>query len=117
MIYGQNKRNAPQLNPRQRKHLLMQYTTAAASCVGLIFYLFDKMQRHGVINSVYAKTQDKEKWDEFVRLYTSCEFQAKLEKAAAAPHSPVGREVTRILTPMISSTGKVSGVWCIREGS
>jgi hypothetical protein len=39
--------NRPSLNEEQVQHLLMQFTTNAASCRPLLFYLFDQLQRHG----------------------------------------------------------------------
>ena len=100
------RHEAPRLTIKQRRHLLMQFTCSAASCVPLIFHLFDQMQRHEVLRSVHAKTQDKSKWNAFVKIYTSPEFQAKLQKASADPHSSVGREVMRVLTPMLAGAGK-----------
>ena len=100
------RHEAPRLTTKQRHHLLMQFTCSAASCVPLIFHLFDQMQRHEVLRSVHAKTQDKSKWNAFVKIYTSPEFQAKLQKASADPHSSVGREVMRVLTPMLAGAGK-----------
>jgi len=100
------RHEAPRLTTKQRHHLLMQFTCSAASCVPLIFHLFDQMQRHEVLRSVHAKTQDKSKWNAFVELYTSPEFQAKLQQASADPHSSVGREVMRVLTPMLAGAGK-----------
>ena len=97
---------APRLTTKQRKHLLMQFNCAAASCVPLIFHLFDQMQRHQTIRSVHAKTQDKEKFDAFVKMFTSDEFQDKLQKALVDPHGPEGREVIRKLSPMLASSGR-----------
>ena len=45
----------PSLNDDQVQHLLMQFTTNAASCQPLLFYLFDQLQRHGSIKSMHAK--------------------------------------------------------------
>jgi len=97
---------APRLTTKQRKHLLMQFNCAAASCVPLIFHLFDQMQRHEVVKAVHAKTQDKEKFDAFVKMFTSDEFQDKLQKALVDPHGPVGREVIRKISPMLASVGR-----------
>ena len=46
--YDVDHTRAPRLTPKQRKHLLRQFTCAAASCAALIFYLFNQMQRHDV---------------------------------------------------------------------
>ena len=43
------------LSDKQVVHLLMQFTTAAASCQLLIFYLFDRKQRHSVLRNMAAK--------------------------------------------------------------
>ena len=47
--------NRPSLNEEQVQHLLMQFTTNAASCQPLLFYLFDQLQRHGSIKGMHAK--------------------------------------------------------------
>ena len=104
--YDVDHTRAPRLTPKQRKHLLRQFTCAAASCAALIFYLFNQMQRHDVVRAVHAKTQDREKFDDFVKEYTSPEFQAKLQKAVAKPHSPDGKYVMRKIAPMLTSVGR-----------
>ena len=56
------------LSNKQVVHLLMQFTTAAASCQLLIFYLFDRKQRHSVLRNMTAKIRgDPKKFDDFAK--------------------------------------------------
>jgi len=97
---------SPRLTPKQRQHLFMQYTTAAASSTGLIFHLFDQMQRHDTIRAVHAKTLDSRKFQDFVKEVTSDVFQGRLKKAVANPDSPDGKYVMKKLVPMLASAGR-----------
>ena len=99
-------KSTPRLHPKEREHLLLQFTTAAASCQPLIFHLFDQMQRHETIRAVHAKTQDGEQWSKFVQEFMSPVFQHKLRQAVADPHCKDGRYVMKKLTPILNSTGK-----------
>ena len=97
---------SPRLTPKQRQHLFMQYTTAAASSTGLIFHLFDQMQIHDTIRAVHAKTLDSRKFQDFVKEVTSDVFQGRLKKAVANPDSPDGKYVMKKLVPMLASAGR-----------
>ena len=102
------KHVSPHLTARQRNHLLMQFTTNAASCICLIFHLFDQMQRHSSIRSVHAKTMNMKKFQGFVKEVTSDDFQVKLRNAVANPSSPDGRYVMKKLVPMLASAGRTT---------
>ena len=52
-------RTKPSLNAEQVKHLLLQYTSNGASCRPLLFYLFNRKQRHGTIKGMHAKYSSK----------------------------------------------------------
>jgi len=72
----------PSLSEEQTRHLLMQFTTNAASCQPLLFYLFDQIQRHGSIKGMYAKqVQNKSEFAKFADEYVSETFQEKLKEA------------------------------------
>jgi hypothetical protein len=71
--------NRPSLNEEQVEHLLMQFTTSAATCRPLVFYLFDQMQRHG---------------------------SEKLKEAVKDPHGKVGKEVMKKIEPILTGGGK-----------
>ena len=97
---------SPCLTPKQREHLLLQFTTAAAACQPLIFHQFDQMQRHETVRAVHGKTRDKKNFDRFVAKFVSQRFQDKLKKAVADPCSPAGRSVMADISHMLSSSGK-----------
>ena len=107
-LFGHAYRGAksPCLTPKQREHLLLQFTTAAAACQPLIFHQFDQMQRHETVKAVYGKTRDKKNFDRFVAKFVSQHFQDKLRKAVADPRSPAGRSVMADVSHMLSSSGK-----------
>jgi hypothetical protein len=74
--------NRPSLNEEQVEHLLMQFTTSAATCRPLVFYLFDQMQRHGSIKGVHAKLVNNENaFAKFAEEFLSESFQEKLKEA------------------------------------
>ena len=100
------KKSTPYLNSKERRHLLMQFTTAAAACQPLLFHLFDQMQRSETIRAVHAKTLEKKQFDTFVKEFMSPVFQDMLKKAVAKPHSRAGKLVMKKLAPMLESAGK-----------
>jgi len=99
-------KSTPRLNPKECIHLLLQFTTAAASCQPLLFHLFDLMQRHETIRAVHAKTKEKQQWDKFVSEFMSPYFQDMLRKAVANPNKKAGKYVMKKLAPMLESAGK-----------
>ena len=99
-------KSIPSLSSKECIHLLLQFTTAAASCQPLMFHLFDQKQRHETIRAVHAKTKEKQQWDKFVNEFMSPLFQDKLRKAVANPNSRAGKYVMKKLAPMLESSGK-----------
>ena len=58
-LLGPVYRNRPRFGIRELRHLLLQHTTEAATCIPLIFHLFNQCQRHSHIrgvNSLYSGT-------------------------------------------------------------
>ena len=67
-LLGKSGGSLNKLSDKQVVHLLMQFTTAAASCQLLIFYLFDRKQRHSVLRNMAAKIRcDPKKFDDFAK--------------------------------------------------
>jgi hypothetical protein len=101
--------NRPSLNEEQVQHLLMQFTTNAASCRPLLFYLFDQLQRHGSIKGMHAKRVNKEnEFAKFAEEFMSESFQEKLKEAVKDPHGKVGREVMKKIEPVLTGGGKLT---------
>jgi hypothetical protein len=100
--------NRPSLNEQQVEHLLMQFTTNAASCQPLLFYLFDQMQRHGSIKSMHAKQahQNRNQFVKFAEEYLSEGFQEKLKVAVKDPHGKVAKGVLKKVEPILGGGGK-----------
>ena len=98
------------LSDKQIIHLLMQFTTSAASCQLLLFYLFDRKQRHGTIQSMSAKIkQDPRAFENFTKTFMSTSFQQDLQRAVADPEGRAAKKVMSKLVPvMTAGSRKVS---------
>ena len=82
------KKNVSNLNQKDCIHLLSQFSSAAATCSMLVFYLFDIQRRHKNIRNIAAKRNtNKEAFEEFSKEITSTEFEIKLQNAVANPAS------------------------------
>ena len=97
----------PNLNEGQVQHLLMQYTTSAASCRPLLFYLFDQKQRHASIKGMYAKVlSDKRAFDQLSKECKSPIFHERLQNAVKNPQCKDGKYIAKRLVPVLSFGGK-----------
>ena len=107
LLGGGNFGRRGSLSEKETKHLLMQFTASAASCQLLLFYLFDKMQRHGTVQQLAARIKQNPKaFDEFTKTFTSSSFQKHLQKAVANPDSPQAKKVMNKLIPVMTSGSK-----------
>lgn len=89
----------PTLNTYESEHLLMQYTTSAASNRPLIFHLFESKWRHGVIGSMHAKVSSNPTgFKLFAEEFSTVEFQAKLQRAIK---NPSGKEAKYIMSKLV----------------
>ena len=89
------------------KHLLMQFTSAAADCRLLLFYLFDRKQRMSTISTMHAKIkQNPKSFEQFTRTFMEKDFQTKLQNAVANPEGKDGKYVLNKLVPMLASGGR-----------
>ena len=98
----------PSLSEEQTRHLLMQFTTNAASCQPLLFYLFDQLQRFGSIRGMYAKAQNKREFAKFAEEYLSESFQEKLKEAVKDPHGKVAKQIMKKIEPFLTGGGKLT---------
>jgi len=99
--------NRASLNEEQVDHLLKQFTTNAASCQPLLFYLFDQMQRHGSIKGMHAKeAQNPSEFAKFAEEFKSESFQEKLKEAIKDPHGKVAKQVMKKIEPILTGGGK-----------
>ena len=99
----------PTLNSYDCRHLLMQFTTSAASNRPLIFNLFESNWRHGVIGSMHAKvSSNPQAFEQFANEFASEEFQNKIKAAIKDPQSPTGRYVMGKLVPVLNYAGRKS---------
>ena len=95
------------LGMRQRHHLLSQFTNNAASCIPLIFYLFDKKQRYESIKGISTKVKSNKKdFKKFAKEIQSKEFQTQLRDAVANPKSRNAKKVLKKILPVLNVAGK-----------
>ena len=94
-LFGKSfEKPKPNLNEQERIHLLMQFTTNAAKNKHLIFYLFDKLQRHSNIQGIHTKiNHDPRAFAKFVKTFFSNEFQVKLKNSISDPNGKDAKQV------------------------
>ena len=101
--------SGPTLNKYEIEHLLLQFTTSAASNRPLLFQLFESDRRHGVISSMHAKViSDPREFEKFANEFSTDEFQVKVKAAAKNPDGPDAKYILHKLTPLLTSGGKKS---------
>ncbi len=85
------------------RHLLLQYTTAAATNRELMFYLLDYQMRHSVMTEMHVKIkQNPQAFDDFAGMVDSEEFSEKIKLAVEDPTSKVANEVISRILPVLS---------------
>ena len=79
-----------------RRHLLLQYTNAAASCARLIHLLFDQLQRHAttVQTAVYVKSHPSS-FQAFAEWQADDTFLPQLQEAARYPERTSSKELAK----------------------
>ena len=87
------------------RHLLLQFTTAAAHTPSLIFVLANQKQRHATISAVNARVKHKA-FDKFVEVTTAEGFDERLQNSVVDPNSPDGRQLSRELLPLMALAAK-----------
>ena len=97
----------PALDRSQARHLLMQFTTNAASCQPLLFQLFDQMKRQSAILGMHGKcVSDKEAFEEFAHEFSSEEFHEKMRDAVKNPAGESAKFVLRKIVPFLTTAGR-----------
>lgn len=106
-LFGKAYGKRSGLSPTQIKHLLYQYTTAAATNRTLIFYLFDQQKRHKNTQGVKAKIyQNRQAFKTFSELATSASFEKLLKTAAEKPDSKEAKQVISKVKNVLYCSGK-----------
>ena len=106
------------LTDRETSHLLMQFTNAAAGCQLLLFYLFDRKQRHSTINNMAARVkQDPGAFEQFTKMFMSKEFQHQLQKSVANPECKEAKSVLNKLIPVMTSGSKKTSFGALERKS
>jgi hypothetical protein len=91
--------------PSQVRHLLLQYTTAAARCRELQSYLFDYKIRHTFMTRLSMKIKsDPASFQKYSEQISSAEFKKKIVAAAEDPTSKTAKEVLAAVLPFLSFT-------------
>ena len=87
-------------------HLLLQFTNNAATCRSLVFYLFDRMQRHTTMQQLSAKIkQNPDSFKHFTEKFLSPQFKKKMEHAVSNPESKEAKSVLKDLLPVLTGGG------------
>ena len=109
-LFGTAYNNAgPNLRKCEVEHLLMQYTTNAASCSPLLFQLFEQRWRHNVISGMHANvTSNPKGFEQFANEFVSEEFQTKLRDAKHNPSGHAAKYVMNKLVPVLTYAGRKS---------
>ena len=85
-LFGKAYLTSTTLTEKQRCHLLMQFTNAAASNQHFLFSEFDKLQRHSTVRGMHGKVKaDPKEFEDFTKKFMKKEFQDKLKRAVANP--------------------------------
>ena len=86
-----------------RRHLLLQYTNAAASCARLVHLLFDQLQRHAatVQTAVYVKANPGS-FDAFAAWQADETFLAQLREAAQHPNRPASKALAKRILNVVA---------------
>lgn len=114
-IFGHGyARDAGALSLRERKHLLLQHSAAAATSPVLLFYLFDQEQRHSTIRGMSCKVKsDRNAFRLFAELLLSDEFQAKL--CNALQYRDTGGECLSAEGRLENDQAKRDRLWVLRH--
>ena len=95
-----------QINKRQCRHLLMQFTCSFSTCHRFIFCLFDQLQRHSSAQTIAAKFKNNP--DSFKKLeawVSDPQFLKKLKHAAMNPNASSSKALLAKITPHITTFG------------
>ena len=105
--YGQEARAQQQsskdsIGTAEVRHLLLQYTTAAATSRELHFYMFDMQLRHSFMRNLSSKIKkDPHAFSDYAELVNSDSFKEKICKAAEDPKSQSAKEVLKTVLPIL----------------
>ena len=95
------------MNPKEMRHLLLQYTNAAATDRELLFYLFDCKSRHTVMRSLATKIRkDPNAFRAYADLIADDIFKSHITEAAKHPDSKVAKEVLKTVLPVLTFAGR-----------
>ena len=98
--------NGP-LTTSQKRHLLLQFTNAAATNSELIFLLYNQQSRHNNIYGMSAKVKgNRVAFETFSRELLSNEFKERLQKAVRNPKGNDSKYVMRKIMPVLEVAGR-----------
>jgi hypothetical protein len=107
-------RDAGALSRRERLHLLLQHSAAAATSPALLFYLFDQEQRHSTISGMSCKVKsDRDAFRVFAELILSDDFQARLQNALH--YSEKGNEYSSTKGRRENDLARQDRSWVLRQ--
>ena len=106
------------LNRKDCIHLFNQFSSTAATCRLLIFYLFDIQRRHNNIRGISGRyNADREAFEKLSQEITTSAFQSKVQNAVADPKSKDAKYVLKRLIPVLTSAGKNTSYGCLQKNA
>jgi hypothetical protein len=103
------KKDVSNLSLSDCSHLLLQFSSVAARCSILIFFLFDIQRRHDNIRAMAGRHRaNPMAFEELSKEIASAEFHTKVQNAVADPRCKDAKYILRKLTPILTTAGKGS---------
>jgi hypothetical protein len=110
-VYGPLKARGT-LGQKQRAHLMLQFTTAAARDPIIHHYLANQVRRHATCQSVSRMSKDAAL--EFETMVTAQDFRERCDHARRNPKSSDAKALGRQVSNYVKSIGK-SKPWGVKE--
>ena len=105
-LLGRGLQQHGQINKRQCRHLLMQFTCNFSTCHRFIFCLFDQLQRHSAVQTIAAKFKNNpESLKKLQEWVADPQFLKKLKQAAMNPNTSSSKALLAKITPHIRTFG------------
>ena len=88
-------------------HLLLQFSSVAARCQMLIFFLYDIQRRHDNIRGMAGRRKtDPKAFEALSKEMSSSKFHSKVQNAVADPTCKDAKYVLNRIVPILTTAGK-----------
>ena len=101
-----SQKSSTNLKASHIRHLLLHFSTCAATDHQLLFFLFDYQMRHTFMKNLHIKIRkDPAAFTEYAEMLCSSEWKEKIEAAGSDPTSKTAKEVLSAVLPILSFGG------------